>query len=186
MRRRIRAPGWAPTPFPFDRLAALRAEGPVHQVHVPGSGDAWLVVTRDAVRAALTDPRLRNDIRHSAGWETDGGQAIGRNMLQSDPPHHTRLRRLVAGHFTPGRIAALRPRVEAVARDLLDRMPRTGCADLVGAYALPLPVTVICDLLGVPAGDRGTSTPGRTSWSPPRTRPRPPTRPPHSPGTSPA
>ncbi|MGA5415229.1 cytochrome P450 family protein [Streptomyces pseudogriseolus] len=146
---------WAPTPFPFDRLAALRAEGPVHRVHVPGSGDAWLVVTRDAVRAALTDPRLRNDIRHSAGWETDGGQAIGRNMLQSDPPHHTRLRRLVAGHFTPGRIAALRPRVEAVARDLLDRMPRTGCADLVGAYALPLPVTVICDLLGVPAGDRG-------------------------------
>ncbi|MEU1266142.1 cytochrome P450 [Streptomyces cellulosae] len=145
---------WAPTPFPFERLAALRAEGPVHRVHVPGSGDAWLVVTREAVRTALTDPRLRNDIRHSAGWESDGGHAVGRNMLQSDPPHHTRLRRLVAGHFTPGRIAALRPRIEAVARDLLDRMPQTGTADLVSAYALPLPVTVICDLLGVPAGDR--------------------------------
>ncbi|MGY1525424.1 cytochrome P450 family protein [Streptomyces sp. MN3] len=145
---------WAPTPFPFDRLAALRAEGPVHRVRVPGSGDAWLVVTRDAVRAALTDPRLRNDIRHSAGWETDGGHAVGRNMLQSDPPHHTRLRRLVSGHFAPGRVAALRPRIEAVARDLLDRMPEAGRADLVGGYALPLPVTVICDLLGVPAGDR--------------------------------
>ncbi|MCX4621291.1 cytochrome P450 family protein [Streptomyces albogriseolus] len=145
---------WAPAPFPFERLAALRAEGPVHRVRVPGSGDAWLVVTRDAVRAALTDPRLRNDIRHSAGWETDGGHAVGRNMLQSDPPHHTRLRRLVAGHFTQGRVAALRPRVEAVARDLLDRMPEAGPADLVGAYALPLPVTVICDLLGVPAADR--------------------------------
>ncbi|MEV5397395.1 cytochrome P450 [Streptomyces cellulosae] len=145
---------WAPTPFPFERLAALRAEGPVHRVHVPGSGEAWLVVTREAVRTALTDPRLRNDIRHSAGWESDGGHAVGRNMLQSDPPHHTRLRRLVAGHFTPGRIAALRPRIEAVARDLLDRMPQTGTADLVSAYALPLPVTVICDLLGVPAGDR--------------------------------
>ncbi|MFE2388845.1 cytochrome P450 [Streptomyces althioticus] len=145
---------WAPTPFPFDRLAALRAEGPVHRVHVPGSGDAWLVVTRDAVRAALTDPRLRNDIRHSAGWESDGGHAVGRNMLQSDPPHHTRLRRLVAGHFTPGRIATLRPRIEAVARGLLDRMPTAGTADLVGGYALPLPVTVICDLLGVPAEDR--------------------------------
>ncbi|WP_210635510.1 cytochrome P450 family protein [Streptomyces sp. GESEQ-13] len=145
---------WAPAPFPFERLAALRAEGPVHRVHVPGSGDAWLVVTRKAVRTALTDPRLRNDIRHSAGWESDGGHAVGRNMLQSDPPHHTRLRRLVAGHFTPGMTAALRPRIEAVARDLLDRMPQTGPADLVGAYALPLPVTVICDLLGVPAGDR--------------------------------
>ncbi|MER7866548.1 cytochrome P450 [Streptomyces cellulosae] len=145
---------WAPAPFPFERLAALRAEGPVHRVHVPRSGDAWLVVTREAVRTALTDPRLRNDIRHSAGWESDGGHAVGRNMLQSDPPHHTRLRRTVAGHFTPGRTAALRPRIEAVARDLLDGMPQAGPADLVGAYALPLPVTVICDLLGVPAGDR--------------------------------
>ncbi|MEV5927267.1 cytochrome P450 family protein [Streptomyces cellulosae] len=147
-------PEWAPAPFPFERLAALRAEGPVHRVHVPRSGDAWLVVTREAVRTALTDPRLRNDIRHSAGWESDGGHAVGRNMLQSDPPHHTRLRRTVAGHFTPGRTAALRPRIEAVARDLLDGMPQAGPADLVGAYALPLPVTVICDLLGVPAGDR--------------------------------
>ncbi|MEW1599990.1 cytochrome P450 [Streptomyces sp. NPDC093808] len=145
---------WVPTPFPFGRLAALRAEGPVHRVHVPGSGDAWLVVTHDAVRAALTDSRLRNDIRHSAGWETDGGHAVGRNMLQSDPPHHTRLRRLVAGRFTPGRAAALRPRIEAVARGLLDRLPRAGAVDLVSAYALPLPVTVICDLLGVPAAGR--------------------------------
>ncbi|MFF1276114.1 cytochrome P450 [Streptomyces marokkonensis] len=139
---------------PFPVLAALRAEGPVHRVHVPGSGDAWLVVTWEAVRAALTDPRLRNDIRHSAGWETDGGHAVGRNMLQSDPPDHTRLRRLVAGRFTEGRIAVLRPGIEAVARELLDRLPRTGTADLVGGYALPLPVTVICDLLGVPVADR--------------------------------
>ncbi|MEU3100986.1 cytochrome P450 family protein [Streptomyces griseoflavus] len=139
---------------PFPVLAALRDEGPVHRVHVPGSGDAWLVVTRDAVRAALTDPRLRNDIRHSATWETDGGHAVGRNMLQSDPPHHTRLRRLVAGRFTPARVAALRPRIETVAGELLDRMPPTGTADLVSGFALPLPITVICDLLGVPGADR--------------------------------
>ncbi|MBB5129752.1 cytochrome P450 [Streptomyces albaduncus] len=139
---------------PHSVHAALRAGGPVHRVHVPGSGDAWLVVTREAVRAALTDPRLRNDIRHSATWETDGGHAVGRNMLQSDPPHHTRLRRLVAGHFTPGRIAGLRPGIERVARELLARLPRPGTADLVSGYALPLPVTVICDLLGVPEADR--------------------------------
>ncbi|MER7779112.1 cytochrome P450 [Streptomyces sp. NPDC096191] len=141
----------APT---LDELAALRAAGAVHRVSVPGSGESWLVVTRDAARAALTDPRLRNDIRHSASWDSDGGHAIGRNMLQCDPPQHTRLRHLVAGHFTPGRIAALRPRVERVAGDLLDALPRRGTADLVARYALPLPVTVICELLGVPGADR--------------------------------
>ncbi|MFD0250238.1 cytochrome P450 [Streptomyces sp. NPDC127113] len=141
----------APT---LDELAALRAAGAVHRVTVPGSGESWLVVTRDAARAALTDPRLRNDIRHSASWDSDGGHAIGRNMLQSDPPQHTRLRHLVAGHFTPGRIAALRPRVERVAGELLDALPRRGTADLVARYALPLPVTVICELLGVPGADR--------------------------------
>lgn len=146
--------GRDPAVDPFPVLAALREKGPVHRVHVPGSGDAWLVVTREAVRAALTDPRLRNDIRHSATWETDGGHAIGRNMLQSDPPHHTRLRRLVADRFTSGRIDALRPRITTVAGELLDRLPRTGTTDLVSGYALPLPVTVICDLLGVPEADR--------------------------------
>jgi len=139
---------------PYPVYAALRAKAPVHRVLVPGSGESWLVVAHDAARAALTDPRLRNDIRHSSSWRSDGGHAIGRNMLQTDPPQHTRLRRLVAAHFTPGSIAALRPRIEAVALELLDALPERGTADLVARYALPLPVTVICDLLGVPAADR--------------------------------
>ncbi|MFF1356711.1 cytochrome P450 [Streptomyces sp. NPDC058297] len=139
---------------PYPVYAALRAKGPVHRVLVPESGEAWLVVTRDAARAALTDPRLRNDIRHSASWRDDGGHAIGRNMLQTDPPQHTHLRRLVSGHFTPGRITALRPRIAAIATDLLAELPHRGTADLVSAYALPLPVTVICDLLGIPASDQ--------------------------------
>lgn len=146
--------GHDPVADPYPVYAALRARGPVHRVLVPGSGECWLVVTRDAARAALTDPRLRNDIRHSASWLSDGGHAIGRNMLQTDPPQHTRLRRLVAAHFTAGRIAALRPRIECLARDLLDELPQDGPVDLVSRYALPLPVTVICDLLGVPAPDR--------------------------------
>ncbi|MFI1728385.1 cytochrome P450 [Streptomyces acidicola] len=139
---------------PYPVYAALRAKGPVHRVLVPGSGECWLVVTRDAARAALTDPRLRNDIRHSASWRSDGGHAIGRNMLQTDPPQHTRLRRLVAAHFTAGRIAALRPRIESVAGELLGALPEHGPVDLVSRYALPLPVTVICDVLGVPDPDR--------------------------------
>jgi cytochrome P450 len=139
---------------PYPVYAALREKGPVHRILVPGSGEAWLVVSRDAARVALTDPRLGNDIRHSASWRTDGGHALGRNMLQSDPPLHTRLRRLVAGHFTPGRIAALRPRVEEIAGELIAVLPRRGTVDLVASYALPLPVAVICELLDVPAADR--------------------------------
>ncbi|MEU6840477.1 cytochrome P450 [Streptomyces sp. NPDC046716] len=139
---------------PHPVYAALRARGPVHRVLVPGSGESWLVVGRDAARQALSDPRLSNDIRHSATWDTDGGHALGRNMLQSDPPHHTRLRGLVAGRFTPGRIAALRPRIEALADALLADLPRPGTVDAVHRYALPLPVAVICELLGVPEDGR--------------------------------
>jgi cytochrome P450 len=139
---------------PHPVYAALRERGPVHRVLVPGSGESWLVVTLDAARAALTDSRLRNDIRHSATWQDDGGHALGRNMLQTDPPDHTRLRRLVAGHFTPARIAALRPRIADIAGDLLAELPARGTVDLVSRYALPLPVTVICDLFGVPTEDR--------------------------------
>jgi cytochrome P450 len=146
--------GHDPAADPHLVHAALRERGPVHRVLVPGSGETWLVVTRDAARAALTDPRLRNDIRHSSTWQDDGGHALGRNMLQTDPPDHTRLRRLVAGHFTPARIAALRPRIVEIAVDLLAELPERGTADLVSRYALPLPVTVICDLFGVPAADR--------------------------------
>ncbi|NEB00967.1 cytochrome P450 [Streptomyces sp. SID13726] len=139
---------------PYSDYAELRAKGPVHRVHIPGSGESWLVVSYDAARAALTEPRLRNDIRHSSSWRSDGGHALGRNMLQTDPPQHTRLRGLVAARFTAGSVAALRPKIETVALELLDSLPERGTADLVAWYALPLPVKVICDLLGVPGADR--------------------------------
>ncbi|MER5807265.1 cytochrome P450 [Streptomyces sp. NPDC002033] len=142
------------TADPYPVYAALRERGPVHRVHVPGTGDVWLVLGRDEVRAALTDPRLCNDIRHSATWKSDGGNAIGLNMLQTDAPHHTRLRRLVAREFTAGRVEAMRPRVRQIADGLLDALPAAGTADLVAGYALPLPLTVICELLGVPSSDQ--------------------------------
>ncbi|MGV9268321.1 cytochrome P450 family protein [Kitasatospora sp. NPDC003701] len=144
---------------PYPVYAALRAKGPVHRILVPESGEAWLVVARDEARAALTDPRLRNDIRFSSSWTDDGGHAIGLNMLQTDAPQHTRLRRLVAREFTSGRIAALGPRIEKLADGLLDGLldtvARAGSADLVSSFALPLPLTVICELLGVPSADHG-------------------------------
>ncbi|MFD8754087.1 cytochrome P450 [Kitasatospora sp. NPDC059577] len=138
---------------PYPVYAALREQGPVHRILVPGTGETWLVVARDEARAALTDPRLSNDIRHSSSWADDGGHALGVNMLQSDAPQHTRLRGLVAREFTAGRIRALRPRIQEVADTLLDALTGARSVDLVASYALPLPMTVICELLGVPAAD---------------------------------
>ncbi|MER7462459.1 cytochrome P450 [Streptomyces sp. NPDC097981] len=141
---------------PHPVYAQLRARGPVHRARSAASGEFWLVVGYEEARAALTDTRLSNDIRHSSGWKDDGGNSIGLNMVQTDPPQHTRLRKLVAKDFTARRIEALRPRVQQITDELLDAMIPSGRADLVDAFALPLPLAVICELLGVPATDRKT------------------------------
>lgn len=142
------------TADPHPVYALLRERGPVHRFPTDRTRGVWLVLGHDAVRAALTDPRLRNDIRHSADREDDGGHSIGRNMLQTDPPHHTRLRRLVAREFTGRRVESLRPRIRRIADGLLDAVSARGRTDLVASFAMPLPVAVICELLGVPASDR--------------------------------
>ncbi|MCX5386465.1 cytochrome P450 [Streptomyces sp. NBC_00083] len=141
---------------PYPMYAKLRAEGPVHLVRTPPTGtDVWLIVGHEAARAALADPRFGKDWRVL----TDEGRTelpAGANMLETDPPQHTRLRKLVAREFTPRRIEALRPRVQDVTDELLDAMlaapGRT--ADLVDALAFPLPMTVIAELIGVPDLDR--------------------------------
>ncbi|MGY2060689.1 cytochrome P450 family protein, partial [Nocardia gipuzkoensis] len=75
-------------------------------------------------------------------------------MLNSDPPDHTRLRKLVNKAFTPRQVAVLRPRIEQITTELLDEMQGHEVVDLLQAFAIPLPVTVICELLGVPVADR--------------------------------
>ncbi|MEV4740132.1 cytochrome P450 [Streptomyces sp. NPDC049555] len=156
------APALGDLTYPGTDLAAdrhplyahLRAQGPVHRVRTPDERDAWLVVGHEEARAALADPRLSCDLRHSPDWSGDGGYAIGVNMLQTDPPDHTRLRRLVAREFTAQRMEALRPRIVRLAERLVADLPSGGRADLVESFALPLPLTVICHLLGVPPADR--------------------------------
>ncbi|GKQ38799.1 cytochrome P450 [Streptomyces sp. A012304] len=154
-------PGTELADHPYPVLARLRERGPVHRIRTADSGEVWLIVGHDEARAALTDVRLRNDVRHSAAGQDDGGHTVGRNMLQVDPPHHTRLRRLVAGQFTTRRIEALAPRIRTIADELLDAMVPLGRADLVESFATPLPMAVICELLGVPDTDRKAFT----QWS---------------------
>lgn len=147
-------PDFTADPYPY--YAKLRAQGPVHRVRVPEGQDAWLVVGHQAVRAALADPRLTKDWRTAMASADINDSPLFTNMLDADPPHHTRLRKLVAREFTSRRVEALRPRVQQITDELLDAMLATpaGRADLVDALAFPLPMTVICELIGVPSMDR--------------------------------
>ncbi|MFD3454599.1 cytochrome P450 [Streptomyces sp. NPDC058691] len=142
------------TADPYPVYARLRELGPVHRVRTL-EGELWLIVGHDQARAALTDPRLAKDAR-ALGWTSYDEELLGRHMLVSDPPEHTRLRKLVAREFTARRIDQLAPRVQEITDGLLDAMlGRPGArADLVESLAYPLPITVICELLGVPDLDR--------------------------------
>ncbi|MCX4965684.1 cytochrome P450 [Streptomyces sp. NBC_00654] len=146
-------PEFRANPYPY--YAKLRAEGPVHAIRTDQLERAWLIVGYEESRAALADARFAKDWRPTGHWP-DGDNAISTNMLELDAPHHTRLRRLVAREFTSRRIESLRPRVEQITRELLDALPATGSGDLIDALAFPLPMTVICELIGVPDLDRDT------------------------------
>ncbi|MFD1535411.1 cytochrome P450 family protein [Nonomuraea guangzhouensis] len=145
---------------PYPIYSRLRELAPVHRVRGPMGADFWLITRYEDARAALTDPRLSKEPRHTPEWlrrigaASEGEGPSGKNMLSSDPPDHTRQRRLVSKAFTRGRVEALRPRVQQITDALLDAMAAGDEADLVSAFAVPLPVTVICELLGLPETDR--------------------------------
>ncbi|MFJ3421201.1 cytochrome P450 [Streptomyces sp. NPDC086082] len=138
---------------PYDVYRRLRDSAPVHRIAGPDGTPAWLVTRYDDVRAALADPRLSLDKRHATAGTYKGFSlppALDANLLNMDPPDHTRIRRLVGRAFTPRRTEQLRTPIRRTADQLLDAMGESGDTDLIAAYAAPLPITVICDLLGVP------------------------------------
>jgi len=140
----------------------LRAQGPVHHVRLPAGLRGWLITDYTVAKQVLADPTIRKDvhqIRRIIDTTHPGVHAMGsdmaEHMLNADPPDHTRLRRLVAKAFTPRSVAALVPRIEQIADELIAAIPtHTGPVDLLSAFAFPLPITVICELLGIPATDR--------------------------------
>ncbi|MEU7058120.1 cytochrome P450 [Streptomyces sp. NPDC046197] len=142
---------------PYPVYARLRSQGPVHRIRMPeGGAEAWLVVGYEAGRATLADTRLSKDWSKASPSLPLGSVSAGPHMLRSDPPNHTRLRKLVAREFTARRVEALAPRIQKTTDALLDRMLTApdGRADLVEALSFPLPISVICELLGVPDLDR--------------------------------
>ncbi|KOU47520.1 cytochrome P450 family protein [Streptomyces sp. WM6378] len=143
---------------PYPVYAGLRARGPVHRIRMPEGADAWLVVGYEAGRATLADDRLSKEWDRAAPGLGVRTVAPGATMLGSDAPAHTRLRKLVTRHFTPRRIEELAPRVQEMADGFVDAMLAAPDrrADLVEALSFPLPITVICELIGVPTLDRET------------------------------
>src|ERR1700753_2157638 len=161
MAKQIDLASWEPayTADPYPHLAQLRAEAPVAKVQIDGIS-AWLVTGYDDIRAGLSDPRLSNDpafadaVTRPVPW-VGAALASARHMARVDPPEHNRMRALVAKAFTPRRIEAMRPRIQQIADELVAAIRARGRADALAELALPLPLTVISDLLGIPAEEHG-------------------------------
>jgi cytochrome P450 len=157
----------APAQLPFEQahplapapgLRALQARGPVHRVRTATGDPAWLVTGYQEARRLLADPRLGRSHPSPASAARTGESVLFGGPLgnyDTEDADHTRMRSLLQPHFTPGRMCALRPRVAALTVRLLDELARRDPpADFVEALAVPLPVLVICELLGVPYEDR--------------------------------
>ena len=146
-------PDFKANPYPF--YARMRAEAPVFPITGPFGIRAWLVTRYDDVVGVIKDDeRFAKDISSKMTWLPPFARALNHHMLNRDPPDHTRLRALVSQAFTARRIEQLRGRIETVCGDLLAAVPEGGSFDLVRAYALPVPLAVISDLLGIPQPDR--------------------------------
>ena len=152
--------------YPFSRIrlepdpqyAELRRSEPVCRVQLPYGPPAWLVTDYRLTKFVLGDARFsraaavgRDNPRESA---VDISQ-VAESVLSMDPPAHTRIRKLVGKAFTPRRVEELRPRAAEIASGLLDSMVVVGPpADLVEDFSFALPAIMICELLGIPEGDR--------------------------------
>ncbi len=148
---------------PYAIFAAMRADDPVFcQPGVDGETMIWFVTRYDDVATVLLDnerfvrdPRLALTPEELAEQPSPPSlEMIENNMLNRDGEDHRRLRRLVTKAFTPKVVEQLRPRIQAIADELLDAVETRGEMDLAAEYAFPLPITVIAELLGVPTADQ--------------------------------
>lgn len=136
-------------------LAALAVRAPLVRVRMPFAGTVWLVTGHEQVRTVLTDVRFTRAIGSQLGALGPQGEAWRHRSLGMDGPPHIDLRRLASRAFTPRRIQAVEPRIQQLTDELLGALVATGPpGDLVAGLAFPLPMGMICFLLGVPEEDR--------------------------------
>ncbi|GAA1024259.1 MULTISPECIES: cytochrome P450 [Amycolatopsis] len=154
-RRTVRA-------YPFDMHETsvsetyhqLQRDEPMSRVQLPFGEQAWLATKYADVKLVSADPRFSRELAQGLDQPRMRRQQMGDGIMGMDPPDHTRLRRLVMKAFTARRLEAMRESVRVLTHELIDAMIENGApGDLVEDLARPLPVTVICNLLGVPKED---------------------------------
>jgi cytochrome P450 len=147
---------------PFSFLARLRKSEPVYRTTLSDKTPVWLITRYADVTAMLKDERFVKNRRtamtpeqlRKMPWVPPMFRPLERNMLDLDSPDHTRLRALVHKAFTPNLVGRMRNRIQTLADELLERVMYEGEIDLIKDYALPLPVIIITEILGVPTSDR--------------------------------
>lgn len=141
-----------------DDLLALQGTGPIHKVLTSVGDEAWLVTGYSLVRSLMDNELLGRTHRDPANAPRSRTSALFGGPIgdfDSEPTDHARMRQLLQPHFGPRHMRTLQPKVEGLCAALLDDMQRQGPpADLLTSLAQPLPILVICDLLGVPYADR--------------------------------
>ena len=142
----------------------LNGDGPVHRVQFPSGNHVWLITGYETARWVLADPRF---VKGGPGMAPFSDRlpahviaATDHHLLNLDPPDHTRVRRLLTAAFTRRRSEQLAPRIQELTDGLLDNLERRladadGPVDLITEFAYPLPISVICELLGIPEDERG-------------------------------
>ncbi|CAN5807333.1 cytochrome P450 [soil metagenome] len=144
----------------YKTFKALRTQNPIlRQLSLDGTTMIWFVSRYDNVEAVLRDPRFVRDERSAKlpdqAWQRSPLEdLISNHMLNKDGDDHHRLRALVSQAFTPKRVRELRPRIQAIADELLDGLQTQGEMDLISDFAFHLPTIVILEMLGVPTHDR--------------------------------
>lgn len=142
---------------PFPVYARLRSEAPVARI-MAGGREAWLVTRYGEAAALLKDTRFVKDRGKVPGarlpWMPGFARPLARNMLDLDDPDHRRLRALVHQAFTPRLVELMRPRIESLTHAMLDRAAPRRRIDLIADFAIPIPTTIIAEMLGVPERDR--------------------------------
>ncbi|APA95674.1 cytochrome P450 family protein [Nocardia seriolae] len=146
---------------PHAAYDELRGRGPAHFVRFPDGGTGWLITDYEVAKAAFLDPGISKALnsagaRAALGGDGAGAQMFGDMMVFYDPPEHTRLRALVNRAFSSRAVRELAPRVTELADALLAELAADATVDLdlLDRYAFPLPMLVICELLGVPSAER--------------------------------
>ncbi|MBT2449258.1 cytochrome P450 [Streptomyces sp. ISL-43] len=143
---------------PYPAYAALREQAPVCRLTPPHGVETYLITRYDDAREALSDRRFSKNMRGAIDtYHAVFGSffdALDDNVLFADPPRHTRLRRVLRSAFTPRRVEDMRPRITEIAEGLLRECRKSNAVDLMSSLAFPLPIAVLCELMGIEESDR--------------------------------